>query len=79
VDAPPTGAKSNGVYIRRFEHGMAIVNPKGNGPQNVNLSTLYPGETYKHVLGSRDPKNDGTTVSTISLADRDGLILVKVP
>ncbi|HWA86449.1 MAG TPA: Ig-like domain-containing protein [Opitutus sp.] len=79
VDPPQTSAKSNGVYIRRFANGMAIVNPKGNGAKSVDLSALFPGETYKHVLGSRDPKNDGTTVSTVSLADRDGLILVKVP
>ena len=79
VDPPQTAAKSAGVYIRRFQNGMAIVNPKGNGAKNINLSTLFPGETYKHVLGTHDPKNDGSTVSTVSLADRDGLILVKVP
>ncbi|HWA86452.1 MAG TPA: hypothetical protein VG710_09535 [Opitutus sp.] len=43
VDAAQRSPKSNGVHIRRFEHGMAITNPKGNGTQTVNLSTLFPG------------------------------------
>lgn len=78
IDPPPTSAIADGVYVRRFEHGMAIVNPKGNGTGSINLSTLFPGETYKRISGTQDSTtNNGTTVTSLSLPDRSGLILVK--
>lgn len=78
VDGPQRTARVDGVYVRRFEHGLAIVNPKGNGAKDIDLAALFPGETYKHVLGTQDPINDGSTVTTLSLPDRSGMILVKV-
>ena len=40
----------NGVWRRDFANGIALVNPKGNGPQTVTLET-----TYKHFSGTQDP------------------------
>jgi hypothetical protein len=79
VDAPPTSAWSNGVYMRRFQNGMVLVNPKGNGTQTV---TVPAG--YKHLSGGRggtpaqDPTvNNGQAVTTITLPASDGVVLIK--
>lgn len=83
VDPKQRTAKPGGVYIRRFQNGLAIVNPKGNGQRIINLSSvngLFPGETYKRIAGTQDPStNNGQTVSSVTINERDGLILVKVP
>ncbi|HWA86450.1 MAG TPA: Ig-like domain-containing protein [Opitutus sp.] len=78
VDPVQRTPRANGVYARRFEHGLAIVNPKGNGTQTVDLTALFPGESYQRVTGTQDPvTNDGTAVTTVTLDERNGLILVK--
>jgi hypothetical protein len=72
---PPPFPYQNGVYRRDFAHGIALVNPKGNGSQTVTLET-----SYKHLTGSQAPGvNDGSTSSSVTLADRDGIILMRVP
>ena len=64
----------NGVWRRDFTNGIALVNPKGNGPQTVTLET-----TYKHFSGTQDPSvNNGQSVTTVTLNDRDGVILLRV-
>jgi hypothetical protein len=73
-----------GVWAREFQNGIAIVNPKGNGPVtlDVNKDLGGPG-VWKHFLGNdpaitNDP-NDGTVVtSNLTLQDRDGIILLRV-
>jgi hypothetical protein len=60
-----------GVYRRRFQNGIVLVNPKGNLAQTVAL-----GANYIHLTGTQAPAiNNGTTVTSVTLADRDGLIL----
>jgi hypothetical protein len=72
LDPPQTQAWQQGVYRRRFEHGMALVNPKDNGPQTV---TLEPG--YRRFLGNQAPAvNHGEPVTGLTLADRDGILLI---
>jgi hypothetical protein len=64
----------NGVYRRDFENGIALVNPKGNGTQTVTLET-----SYKHLSGTQAPTvNNGQTVTTVTLNDRDGVILQRL-
>jgi hypothetical protein len=49
------------------------VNPKGNGSRTVTLET-----SYKHLSGTQDPAvNNGQTVTTVTLNDRDGVILLR--
>jgi hypothetical protein len=73
VDAPQTAAWQNGVYKRTFEHGMVLVNPKGNGQKTV---TIPAG--YSRFQGSQAPSvNNGQPATSVTLADRDGLFLVK--
>ena len=73
LDPPQAEPWSNGVYRRRFENGMALVNPKGNGTATV---IIEPG--YRRFLGVQDPvTNNGESVTTITLEERDGLILVR--
>jgi hypothetical protein len=60
-----------GVWRRDFDNGIVLVNPKGNGPQTVNL-----GGTFKKLQGTQAPDvNDGSTVTSVILQDRDGIIL----
>ena len=70
---PGAAAWQKGVYRRDFQNGIALVNPKGNGPQTVTLET-----SYKHLLGTQAPSvNNGQTVTTVTLNDRDGVILLR--
>jgi hypothetical protein len=72
--SPPTAAYQNGVWRRDFQNGIALVNPKGNGSQTVTLET-----SYKHLSGTQVPTiNNGTTVTTVNLDDRDGVILLRL-
>lgn len=68
-----TESWQNGVYRRDFEHGTALLNPKGNGQQTV---TLQPG--YRRFNGNQAPSvNNGQPVTSVTLAERDGIFLVK--
>jgi hypothetical protein len=70
---PPTTAWQNGVYRRDFQNGIALVNPKGNGPKTVTLET-----SYRHLSGQQAPTvNNGQAVTTVTLNDRDGVILLR--
>lgn len=71
---PGATAWQKGVYRRDFDNGIALVNPKGNGPQTVTLET-----SYKHISGTQDPSvNNGQTVTSVTLNDRDGVILLRL-
>ena len=71
---PGATAWQKGVYRRDFENGIALVNPKGNGTQTVTLET-----SYKHLTGTQAPTiNNGQTVTTVTLNDRDGVILLRL-
>ena len=73
LDPPQTSAWQNGVYRRRFANGMVLVNPKGNGSKTVNVGT-----GYHRFSGTQDPiTNNGAAASSVTLADRDALFLVK--
>lgn len=73
TEPPPTGPWQKGVWRRDFTNGIALVNPKGNGPQTVQL-----GATFVHLKGSQDPSvNNGQQVTSVTLQDRDGLILLR--
>jgi hypothetical protein len=50
-----------------------LVNPRGNGAQTVQLETAYV-----KLKGSQDSAvNNGQTVQTVTLQDRDGIILMR--
>jgi hypothetical protein len=76
VSGPSLTPYQNGVYMREFDHGFALVNPKGNGTQTVTLPVAV-----HRILGTQAPSvNNGATIpagSPITLQDRDGLILLK--
>jgi hypothetical protein len=70
---PSTTAWQKGVYRRDFANGIALVNPRGNGTQTVQLET-----SYVKIQGTQDPAvNNGQTVQTVTLQDRDGIILLR--
>ena len=74
IDPPQFRAWQKGVYMRRFENGIALVNPKGNGTRTVQIE---PG--YRRIDGAQDPvTNNGQPATSVTLAERDGLILAKV-
>jgi hypothetical protein len=73
VGGPSTSAWQNGVYRRDFENGIALVNPKGNGAKTITLEA-----DFKRLSGSQAPSvNNGQTVRTLTLQDRDGIILLR--
>lgn len=72
IDSPQTSSWLQGVWRRRFVGGWALVNPKGNGSQTVSLGT-----TMHKLTGSQVPSiNNGASVTSVTLADGDGLILI---
>ena len=73
VEPPQTAPWRNGVYRREFTNGLVLVNPKGNGRQTVDLTG------FRRISGDQDPAtNNGAPVtSSVTLADRDGLLLVR--
>lgn len=77
---PQTGAWSNGVWMREFTNGVVLWNPKGNAARTVNVSGLASpsGHTgLKHIAGTQDPAvNNGLAAASVTLQDRDGLILL---
>jgi len=74
TSSPQTTAWQHGVYRRDFDNGIALVNPKGNGAQTVQLET-----SYKRLTGAQAPSvNNGQTVTSVTLQDRDGLILMRL-
>ncbi|MGH8568760.1 MAG: hypothetical protein ACREXX_16030 [Gammaproteobacteria bacterium] len=73
VDPPQTSPWQNGVYRRRFQNGVAFVNPRGNGNR-----TVVVGSGYKRFKGKQAPTvNNGNPATSITLQDRDGILLKK--
>ena len=67
------------AFVRRFEHGAVLVNGS-TSPATFDLSTLYPGTTFRRLRGTLDATfNNGAAVSgRVTLPGRDALILVDV-
>jgi hypothetical protein len=73
ASATPAAAWNSGVWRRDFDNGIVLVNPKGNGTKTVTLDTAYV-----KIKGTQDPAtNNGQTVTTVTLKDRDGIILMR--
>jgi hypothetical protein len=71
---PATSAWQNGVYRRDYQNGIVLVNPKGNGPQTVQLET-----NFKHFSGTQAAAiNNGQVVKSVTLNDRDGIVLLRI-
>ena len=74
LSGPSTSAWQQGVYRREYERGIVLVNPKGNGQKTLTLDT-----SYRKLTGTQAPSvNNGEVVTTITLPDRDGIILKRL-
>jgi len=70
-DPPQRKPWQDGVYRRRFEHGMVLVNPT-DAPRRV---VLEPG--YRHLRGTQDARiNNGRPAHRITLGARDAVLLL---
>ena len=75
TSTPPTQSWQNGVWRRDFDKGIALVNPKGNGSVEVTLE-----RDYRKLTGTQDRGvNNGQLVRKVTLRDRDGIILLRLP
>ena len=79
IDPPQTTAYQNGVFVRRFQNGMAIVNPRTNPDLTTRTAqTITPPSGYKRFVGTQDSTtNNGAVVTTITIQAGDGILLVK--
>ncbi|HEV8542428.1 MAG TPA: hypothetical protein VGR78_08550, partial [Verrucomicrobiae bacterium] len=79
IDPPQTVAYQNGVFVRRFQNGMAIVNPRTNPDLSLrSAQTITPPAGYRRFVGNQDrTTNNGAAVTTITIAAGDGIILTK--
>lgn len=75
-----TGAWKDGVWMREFQNGVVLWNPKGNGTRSVSVSGLVSPSGHnglKHIAGTQDPAvNNGRAADSVTLQDRDGVILL---
>lgn len=70
--SPNWNVGTMGVWMRQFTNGIAVVNPRGNGPQTITLP-----RQYQAIIGSQQPLiNNGALVSTFTIPDGDGRIFV---
>jgi hypothetical protein len=70
LDPPPQQAWQGPVYRRRFEHGMALVNP------SMSSASVDVGAGWQRLDGRQDRDvNNGRPVSRLSLAAGDGIVL----
>jgi hypothetical protein len=67
-----------GVFAREFDNGIAIVNPKGNGVVTVTSSDL-PGMWHRLGGTQASAVNSGAGFTSVTLQDRDGIILLRGP
>jgi hypothetical protein len=68
---------ASGAWVRRFQHGLVIVNTTGT-TATVNL--VSTGKRWRKIKGVVNPAfNDGTTSTSVSVASKDALFLVDFP
>ena len=61
-----------GVWRRDFENGIVLLN------NNAVSQAVDLGGTYRYILGAQDPAaNPGGTTTAVTLASKDGRILLK--
>lgn len=71
IEEPPTQPWKDGVYRRKYQNGMVLVNPSLLQKE----FTIEPG--YKKISGMQAKEiNTGLPVSKVILNSKDGLILV---
>ena len=74
VDAWPTAAWQNGVWKRRYQKALVLVNP-GSTSRTVDV-----GPGWRRFIGRQAPDvNSGAESRLIELPPKDGLILVPAP
>ncbi len=70
------------TITRLYEHGLVLANPSPR-PFVFDLSTLYPGRTFRRLQGTelQDTKtNDGSRVGAkVTLPPKDALFLTVEP
>lgn len=72
VDTPPVQPWLNGLYRRRFERGVVLVNP------GLMTKTVAIEGGYQRLKGVQAPAvNNGTAAASVTLPGKDGIILLK--
>jgi len=72
VDPPAVKLDHDGLYKRKFEYGMVIVNPN----PLLSVST-YIEAGYRRIKGKQVPElNTGLPVHKLTIAPQDGIVLI---
>jgi hypothetical protein len=72
AEPPPAAATGSGAWMRRYTHGLVLVNPTGS-PLTVDV-----GAGYRRLSGSQDPQvNNGREERQVELPPRSGLLMVE--
>jgi hypothetical protein len=58
------------LYRRDFQNGIVLVNP------SAEIMTVALERDYRKILGTRDPANDGSTVTQVTVNPSDAVFLI---
>jgi len=74
AEPPPKSATPSGVWMRKYTHGLVLVNPNKTATASIDI-----GPGYKRLAGTVDPTfNDGREITTpVSMPPRSGVLLLK--
>lgn len=73
LEPPPTAAAAGGVWVRRYENGLVLVNPDKTSTRSIDI-----GNGYKHLDGTQDRAvNNGLSERVVSLPPRSGVLMLK--
>jgi len=72
IELPVNRPRPDGVYSRKFERGLVLVNP-GLFPKSVVIEG-----GYRRIKGEQALRiNDGSRVTSITLSGKDGIVLLR--
>lgn len=81
AEPPVRTPLANGAFMRHFQNGLVIVNPRQNADLSNRTGSVtidLTGQGYKHFAGTQDSTtNNGQAVTTIQVAAGDGIVLIK--
>ena len=66
AEAAPAAAAQNGIWMRRFENGVVLVNPSRTASASIDV-----GAGYRRLSGTQDPAVNSGAVESVVTPERN--------